>query len=584
MTAVCAVMTVCITGCGEKEETVTPDVVAIEAKLPEQGDLVLTNEFIGSILPQEEVYVVSMVSAEVLENYVSVGDTVSEGEVLCKMDDEAARLTLENANAAYDSAKAGIAQAQGAATELQDIQTQSGIDSLESQIASTQKTLTDTNNDLKETAEDLEDAKEASESAQNAANSAAKRYKTAATIAAKWAGIQQADPTYAGKSLTEGAMKAQEIIMTYEASQSTSSGGSSEQAGTEQEKTETDSEAQSEDETDDAGETQYTVSTGIQPPSTYTPEDYAMAKTVVSLAKQMASAKISEASLTENGLKALAEAAANAQSAVVSAATAEAQLEMQRKSYQRGIESAQEGLDTLQDNLETAKQTAEISQGQAREEQNAVYDAQLNSASIGIKSAQMQLDMYTLTSPIAGTVEAVNVSEHGFASAGNPAYIISNKDSMTTTFSVSEGVRNTLLLGQKITVDKNGSLYDGTITEISPMVNAQTGLFTVKANVSANGEELLTGTKVKIIADTYNEKDTLLIPYDAVYYDSGQAYVYCVENGYARRVNVETGLFDDTNISIISGIASDTQVITTWSAGLKDGAQVTIKENNEAAQ
>lgn len=570
----CAVTAACMTGCGAKEETVKPDIVAVEAQFPETGDLTLTNEFIGSILPQEEVYVVSMVSAEVVENCVSVGDTVTEGDVLCRMDDEAARLTLENANAAYDSAKAGIAQAQGAAADLQDLQTQSGIDSLESQIASTQKTLTDTNNDLKETAEDLEDAKEAAKSAQNAANNAAKRYKTAAAVAAGWGAIQKADSNYAGKSLTEGAGIAAGIIASYEASQSTSSGVSAGQ---------TENTAAGEDTADaaSAAVAEDTVQTGAQLTAAYSPEDYQTAQTVVSLAKQLASAKLTEASLTEDGLKALAEAAANTQSAAVSAATAEAQLEMQRKSYQRGIESAREGLDTLQDNLETAKQSAELSQGQAREEQNAVYDAQLHSAGIGIKSAQMQLDMYTLTAPISGTVEAVNVSEHGFASAGNPAYIISNKDSMTTTFSVSEGVRNTFTLGQKITVDKNGVLYNAAITEIAPMVNAQTGLFTIKANVSATGEELLTGTKVKIIANTYNEKDTLIIPYDAVYYDSGQAYVYCVDNGYAKRVNVETGLFDEARISVISGIDSAAQVITTWSAGLKDGAQVAVKSTTQ---
>lgn len=523
----------CMAGCAKEEAESKPDIVTIEAKLPETGDMVLTNEFIGNILPQEEVYVVAMVSAEVMENCVAVGDTVAQGDVLCRLDDEAAKLALENANAAYASAKAGIAQAQGAAVQMQDLQTQAGIDSLESQIASTQKTLTDTNNDLKEAAEDLEDAEDALNSAKKAASGAQSQYKQAVAIATGWKTIQATAADYQDKTLAEGAQTAAGILANAD---------------------------------------------------TADPAAVATATEVAKLAEQMAKAKLDESALTADGIKALAETVAKYQSAVTSAATAQAQLEMQRKSYQRGVESAQTGLNTLEENLETAKQTAELSQGQARTEQNAVYDAQLNSASVGIKSAQMQLDLYTLTAPISGTVEAVNVSEHGFASVGSPAYVISNKNNMTVVFSVSEGIRNTFAIGQKIAVDKNGALYDGAITEIAPMVNAQTGLFTVKASVAADGSELLTGTKVKVTADTYHEDNILLIPYDAVYYDNGQAYVYCIQDGYAKRADVETGLFDASRISVLSGITADTQIITTWAAGLKDGAKISVKEADDAKE
>lgn len=613
LVTICAMTAAMMTGCAPKEEAVVkPDVVTVEARLPQLDNLVLTNEFIGTVSPQEEVYVMSMVSAEVMENYVSVGDVVAEGDTLCKLDDEAAQLTLENANASYNTAKASVAQAQGAATELQDIQTQSNINNLEKQISSTEKKIKDTNNDLKETAEDLDEASDAADSAESTADSLNKKYKTAKSIATKWMTIQATDYLiYKDMTLSQGAVKAAEVVATYEAEHkaaasadngnaddgsagngSTDGSTESDNAGSSADSENTDgSNADDADDTEASSDTAseaveaYTADTeavityaDAPPTYTYTDAQYENAKTVLSLAKKMKSAKLTDEALTKEGMTQLAESAAKAQTGYQSAAAAEAQLEAQRKAYQQGVESAQEGLGTLKDNLNTAKQSAELSQGQARNEQNAVLDAQLNAAGVGVKSAQMQLDLYTITSPISGTVEAVNVSEHGFATTGNPAYIISNKDSMTTTFSVSEGIRNTFVTGQKITVDKNGAQYEGTITEISPMVNPQTGLFTIKANVSATGEELLTGTKVKIRTETYKETDTLIIPYDAVYYDNGQAYVYAVEDGYAKRINVETGLFDATRISIISGITADTQIITTWSAGLKDGALVEVKE------
>lgn len=38
-----------------------------------------------------------------------------------------------------------------------------------------------------------------------------------------------------------------------------------------------------------------------------------------------------------------------------------------------------------------------------------------------------------MTAPISGVIEAINVEKEGMAAAGNVAYIISNKDSMTVT-------------------------------------------------------------------------------------------------------------------------------------------------------
>lgn len=61
----------------------------------------------------------------------------------------------------------------------------------------------------------------------------------------------------------------------------------------------------------------------------------------------------------------------------------------------------------------------------------------------------MQLENYTLTSPISGVIEQKNVDEFGMVSAGNPVYVISNKDSLTVTFYVSEAVKTSLLPEKK---------------------------------------------------------------------------------------------------------------------------------------
>ena len=110
-----ACVSVMLAGCGdtavEEEETLS-EVIPVEAQMPEAGTLTLKNEFVGTVSPEESVYVIPMVTAEVLGTDISVGDTVTAGQVLCKLDTKAAELQLASAQAQYNSATAGVQAAE----------------------------------------------------------------------------------------------------------------------------------------------------------------------------------------------------------------------------------------------------------------------------------------------------------------------------------------------------------------------------------------------------------------------------------------------------------------------------------------
>ena len=147
---------------------------------------------------------------------------------------------------------------------------------------------------------------------------------------------------------------------------------------------------------------------------------------------------------------------------------------------------------------------------------------------------------------------------------------------MTVTFQVSEAVKNTLTMGQEVTVERGNASYTGNITEIGVAVNQQTGLFQIKAAVNANGSDLPSGVSVKLTTDTYHTNDSaVLIPYDAVYYDNTGSYVYLSVDGKAVKTYVTTDLFDDTQISVTEGIQPGDTVITSWSPKLMNGVEVT---------
>lgn len=273
------------------------------------------------------------------------------------------------------------------------------------------------------------------------------------------------------------------------------------------------------------------------------------------------------------------------------AAAEVAPVEAKIAQYKAAVDQCEESIETIQDNIDStyksysqAVTSNNISNGEMREEQKKVSQNSISAAKLSIEQAKESLEAYTITATIAGVVETVNVSEHDFATSSNPAFIISNKDTMVATYYVSEDVRNTFSTGQKITVEKDGKTYDGEIIEIGSAVDTTTGLFKIKAAVKGDTSALLSGTKATVTTDTYHETNAVIVPYDSVYYDGTQAYVYTVVDGVARKTNVTTGLYDIDNIVITEGLTKEDMLITTWSAQLREGVAVSIKNADQTQE
>lgn len=193
------------------------------------------------------------------------------------------------------------------------------------------------------------------------------------------------------------------------------------------------------------------------------------------------------------------------------------------------------------------------------------------------------LEDYTVTAPVSGTIESLQVTKDNMASAGTVVAVISDNNHMNVVFQVSEEIRQTLSIGQEAEIEKDGVIYKGAISEIGTSATS-TGLFSVKVSVEDETGGLLSGTTVKVRIQTYSSSNTLLLPYDSVYFRNGQAYLYIEKNGYAVKKDVVTGLQRDDKIEIKEGITKNDNVITTWSANLGDNVEVNVIESKEGTR
>ena len=188
-----------------------------------------------------------------------------------------------------------------------------------------------------------------------------------------------------------------------------------------------------------------------------------------------------------------------------------------------------------------------------------------------------QLEFSHVTTPISGRVEQCNIEVHDTVGSSVQLAVIAGDSGTNVSFYVTERVKNNLSEGDTITITKEGSQYQGNVIEISNMAEKSVGLFKVKASVE-NGDSMAPGTSVELEVPSAKAESAMLIPTGSVYYKGGEAYVYTYDTaqGIIHEIPVETGIFDDNNIVVESGLEEDAQVLTTWTSELKEGTKVTL--------
>lgn len=527
----CTLLAAGLTACGSTEaESVMDPTVAVQVQNVRRGSIELQGTYVGSVSAAESVNVIPLVQGATVESVnVAVGSEVKQGQVLAKLDSTSADLTAKNAQAAYNSALAQAQGALGGQWKTNIYSAERGIDQLDDNI-----------DNMNDQIDKLEDQK-------NQINNGYKNAKIA------YETLNGANESYKKLKQTEVSVQVNEKNKQILGLPENSSGSTTLKIVEDYEKLE---KLAALGEESGISEGQLTAVRAVM--------NYVNAQKAAGLEDAAI-----WASLTDDNVKTAKKGCEEAEAAVSNLESSIDQLETQR--------------DSLKAQKETAEGTLDITQGETYNETVASLQAGLAQAQVGLDSAAYQQSLYTLTAPISGTVESVGLTKNGMASASSIAFTISNKNTMQVTFYVTEDVRDEFTAGQAVTVSRGSSTYGGTITEIGNAVDMQKGLFKVKATIY-DMPDLASGVTASVTTTCHSAKDVIVIPCDAVYYENGDAYVFVARDGTAVKTPVETGIYDDQNIAITSGLLEGQQVITTWSANLIDGCAITVPGQEEAEE
>lgn len=308
-------------------------------------------------------------------------------------------------------------------------------------------------------------------------------------------------------------------------------------------------------------------------------------------------------------------------------------VQLDRMRYVAQVEQAQSGVQSSQASLKKAQadyaRTKELydqnlttqADLDAAEANMLLAQSQLQQSQASLRQAQDDLDKTSLLAPINGTVTKL-FKEQGEIAVGSqfqadPIMTVSDLSQMEVLAEIDENDVVLVSLNDKTKIEIDAipdTVFEGRVSEIAHEATTrgkgtqeQVTNFEVKIAVTTNVKKLRPGMSATIDIITDTHKNVLNVPIQCVTMravkndsskgtdgkargknnstDKKKEVVFVVDKGIANAVPVKTGISDDTNIEILSGLEEGQQVVSgsykALSLTLKDGSKVKIKKGQK---
>lgn len=226
-------------------------------------------------------------------------------------------------------------------------------------------------------------------------------------------------------------------------------------------------------------------------------------------------------------------------------------------------------------------------EGSVNQLQGSVQQAgsTVKQAQAALNMAQTQRDQLSFKADFAGTVLEVNAEEGNPVPLQSPLVVVADLRNLSVQVDLNEVDAGKVRSGQKVSVSSKVLSQDvqGEVKTVSPQAVVQPSLqgnaaHTVGVTVSLGQvpEALKPGYSVNIKILVASKSGVLAVPQEALFQQGDQIFVYTVVGGKLKKTEVKTGIADDLNQEVTSGLKEGDQVVLSPSSDFYDGMPVTV--------
>jgi len=200
-----------------------------------------------------------------------------------------------------------------------------------------------------------------------------------------------------------------------------------------------------------------------------------------------------------------------------------------------------------------------------------------------------QIGQARVTSPINGTVNAVNVKIGEMAAPGAPAVQVVNLAQMRVKAKVADTYINSIKVGDPVTVKLPdiGDEIQARLTFVGQVVNPATRTFDIEIDLNNKSNKLKPNLLAIVNINDKVKPNALVVDQNLVQNtESGDIVYVAVNEGgktIAKARKVSKGLVYNGQVEITEGLSAGDQLITAGSQDLVDGQRIKISDKLAAS-
>lgn len=219
--------------------------------------------------------------------------------------------------------------------------------------------------------------------------------------------------------------------------------------------------------------------------------------------------------------------------------------------------------------------------------QKKLSQSQLEQAIAYRDQVHYEVSLMNAFAPIKGILLEKWVEPGAFVSAGSPLFKIGDTRQVKVEVDILSDEVDGLTLGDSVVMTANylpNRLVEGKVIKIAPMAKetvSSLGIsqkrLSVTIGVTSHQTELIPNMPmdVEIIKDT--KQEALCLPITAIREDKDGVYVYGVEQGIAKRIDIQLGIQSGEWQEILKGLTPETLVISELGTDIRFGDKVSLK-------
>jgi len=178
-----------------------------------------------------------------------------------------------------------------------------------------------------------------------------------------------------------------------------------------------------------------------------------------------------------------------------------------------------------------------------------------------------------IKSPISGNVGKILVDVGSMINPQTSVAMIVEYSRVKVEFNLSEMQGGSISKSQKVDIEIDalpGQLFDGKVSEISPVIDPMTRTISVKAVINNPKKTLRPGMTARVTINLGQADDAISIPKHALL----NSYLFVTTDSTAERRDVVVGLIGDENVEILQGLSQGEPVIVIGQERLAGGEKV----------